>query len=304
MKSRAVVVCIAISVLFIMSTTAKAIGSHTLLALTATIGPTLSSTPTVTPSIPPTVIPTPTPVPVANVPTTTYEQLLDVHKSVLETTRWAVNAVLAVITVLSCVSGLIISSVTVIGGISGLLAYSRISDAAKRADDSTFTVSKLQAETLNLNKQIVDALAQANEAKIVANQTVTVCSQVQQDLSKSQTDLKTLETGMKSNIQEFRDTLLLVQLEERSIELYSDEAGDQDRAKKALKAMSASGALRHPAFVRRHAVRLLGTYAIDFQDQEIVAWLEKVAKDDPSASIRRTAEHELNKFRASPNSSN
>jgi hypothetical protein len=296
-----------------------------------TIAPTASSTPAI---IPDTATSTTTPysTPTPNASATTYEQLIDVQKSVLETTRWAVTGVLAVITTLSCVGGIIASTVTILGGLSGLALYTRISDAAKRADETKITVDRLkiqadETKTIldqatitfsqlqvdltadiektkhNLNLQVENTLKQANEAKNIADQTVTASTQVQQELKETQADLKGFKAGVKGDIKEMRNTLLLVQLEERSIELYSDDPEEHSRAKKALKALSALDASQHPAFARRHATVLLGSYAVEFQDQEIIVWLEKIAEEDLTASVRRTAEHYLKKFKDASNAS-
>jgi len=52
-----------------------------------------------------------------------------------------------------------------------------------------------------------------------------------------------------------------------------------------------------PTFIRRHAIRLLGNYAADYQDANLAKWIEEIAQNDPAPSLRRTAEYVLNKFK-------
>jgi hypothetical protein len=240
---------------------------------------------TITPTSPPTLTitmqPTTTPL-----PSVTYEQLLSVYVSVLETTKWAVTAVLSVVTVLSCIGGLVMSSITLVGGATGLVAYSRIADAAKRAESAKATVDKLDISVENINQQSKKALLDIQS--VDANSI-----KVREELQRNQEELRIFKAGVKGDTEAVHKTLLLVQIEERSIELYSDELVVQKRAIKALKAMCIS---ERPAFVRRHVVMLLGTYANDYNDNDVIRWLENIAQHDPATSVRSSAKYELEKF--------
>jgi hypothetical protein len=266
---------------------------------TTTAALTLSPTPAATPS------PTETP----NASKATYEQLTDVQKMVLTTTQWEITGVLSVITIIS-----------VAGGLSGVKIYNRISDAAKRAEKAQSTVTNLEVELdeiktkmdqakitfvqfqNGINQQIPETFKQAKAAQFAADQVLAASTQVREELKTTQADLKSFKAGVKGDVKELTRALLLVQLEERSIELYSDDPEEQARAKKTLKAMSApEAAAQHPAFARRHAVALLGMYAVEFRDAEIMTWLEKNVQEDSSASVRSTAEHYIKKFGAAAN---
>ena len=240
----------------------------------------LTSSVTLTPT--PTITPTPSIVPLSTTPAITNEQLLGIQVSVLDTIKWIATIALGAI-----------SLIIVAGGAFGLIAYTRISDAAKRADEAKITVDGLNNTIGNLNIQITDAVKQANEAKITVDQIAATSSQVRLEIKENQNEIKLFKAGIKGDIESVRKSILLVQIEERGSELFSEDSDARTRALKALKAISVP---EHPPFVRRRAVILLGAYALDSKDKDIIGWLETIAKDDPAASVRRTAGLEVKKI--------
>lgn len=221
-------------------------------------------------------VPASTPTPAS---TDSFDQMLKVEADVLETTRSTLSTSLTIIT-------LIFTVVLGAFAVGGLSAYTRISDAAKRADKAVLQVDNLQTRAEALS----NALSASQEAN---NKLSSELERMQQDLAHSKSEHDDWRLAVKRDFDDLRNTLLLVQIEEYSVDLF----GDDPKAKwTATQALIAMGDPTRKAFVRRRSVRALGRYALEEPDSKIIQHLETVAKEDPSLSVRRTARDALDKI--------
>lgn len=235
---------------------------------------------TVPPTLTPTVVPVPNPPTSQNSPQNftnasvpDYNELIEVQKSVLETTRSTITVTLSTIT-------LLLAGISLLGTIGGITAYRRISDAADRADRATGLINEIEEKAKTLST--------------VTDESSKNLSLMKSDIEKLQREFHQTYIDAKRDIQSLKSSLLLVQLEEHSIDLFSDDQNAKWKAIQALSSMTNEG---YKAFVRKRSVMILGQYALDSGDQEILKLLQNVSQNDPAKSVRKYAEDALEEFR-------
>ncbi len=227
----------------------------------------LQLTTTLTPTI------TPTPVP-ASLPTVTYEQMLTVEKSVLETTRSTLDFIVQVI---------MIALGVLTTGTFGIVFWAN--RAVERADKALVQVKDLEDKAQKLNSETTANIELAENVKASLEQN-------QRQLAELRNEASTWRFAFKRDVDTMRAWLLRSQVEEYANNLAGEDAKMRWAAKQGLIALTDP---KRSSSVRRRSVEALVEYIATEEDPQITKRLEKIANEDPAPSIRRAAQKALDR---------
>lgn len=224
----------------------------------------------------------------------TFDQLKQIQESVLDTTRKSLEVTLTTITILLGIMTLFVTLLTAVAGVMGITVYRRISDAAKRAEKVIETVDKIEERANEY-----ELLVSTNSSEVFKLKNEYSSLKVNFESTKNEiNEIYEQRKKIGHDTQYIRDTLILVNLEERSVELFGDDPDEIDKAVKALTQMTDKS---YKSYIRRRSVDMLSQYVILKPNIVIITCLKKVALHDSSASVKRIANETLKKLKGDSN---